>query len=774
MNGKYFYFALTALLGVFCALSFFFPYFLLTCLYLYVLKKYKRFTNPQMTIVLVTFFLFFMIGQHAEAVNKTVIPASTTTFFLEYNQDKKIDGDLLQVIATEKRYNEKMLVRYKITSEQEKESLKNNVLFGGLCRVTGQLAKPSTAKNPNGFDYRNFLATKQTFWVVEIQDPPLQTCSPKKPSLLTRIKQIRSTGINYVEHHFPAEISSLSAALIFGDRSLLSPDLLTDYQKTGIVHLLAISGLHVSLLVGMLFYIGIRIGLTRELMVNFLLLLLPVYVVLTGAAPSVIRAVLMIILVLLAQKWRSKIKLLPIDAISLALIIYLFASPMVIFDIGFELSFSVSLAIVLSAPYILKRYQKNITRMLVTSIIAQFAALPLLLYHYFEISLISIAANLLFIPLFSFVLLPGLYLLFIVQLILGKTPLLLIHLFIKIISFSNYLITQFANFPFPHFIPGRPNWFFLILYLLIILFIFFIWEGCFLKKRSLLLFLTCLLFTFQVSWNFLNPYGEMTMIDVGQGDSIFIHLPFGKGNYLIDTGGTVSFGGEQWRNRSKPFEVGRDVVVPYLKGKGITTIDKLILTHGDMDHIGGAMSLIEELKVKQILMPSVAVPSETEIQIINQAVKRGIIVNKVSTGDQWESGDASFYVLSPEKNFTGERNSGSIAILAKVGGISWFLAGDLDQAGEDNIIKEFPHLSVDVLKAGHHGSKTSSSENFINQVKPSVALISVGEHNRFGHPHQEVLEKLRKAKTTIFRTDKQGAITYRFYQGIGTFSTYLP
>ncbi len=169
------------------------------------------------------------------------------------------------------------------------------------------------------------------------------------------VKQLRFSGTNYLENTFPPEIASLSAALIFGDRSLLDPDLLSDYQKTGIVHLLAISGLHVSLLIGMVFYLGIRFGLTRELMTNFLLFLLPIYVVLTGASPSVIRAAMMIFLVLISFKWKRQLKLVPIDAISLALIIYLFFSPMIVFDAGFQLSFAVSFAIILSSTHLLSK-----------------------------------------------------------------------------------------------------------------------------------------------------------------------------------------------------------------------------------------------------------------------------------------------------------------------------------------------------------------------------------------------------------------------------------
>jgi competence protein ComEC len=261
------------------------------------------------------------------------------------------------------------------------------------------------------------------------------------------------------------------------------------------------------------------------------------------------------------------------------------------------------------------------------------------------------------------------------------------------------------------------------------------------------------------------------MIDVGQGDSILIHYPFGKGTYLIDTGGTIQFEEEEWKKPAKPYEVGRDVVVPFLKGKGLTQIDKLILTHGDSDHIGGTLAVLKDIKVKQILMPSVAEPSKSEINLIKEANKRGIQVVTVADGSSWEIGKSIFYVLSPEKNYQGERNSGSIAIIANIGGLNWFFGGDLDQAGEERIIKKYPNLQIDVLKAGHHGSKTSTSEIFINKIKPSIALISVGERNRYGHPHNEVLEQL--SNTTVYRTDYHGAVTYRFNQENGTFSPFI-
>jgi len=775
MEGKYLYFALAAFVGVLCALVKFLPFFLVTFLTLYLVTKYKRFTRFQLLAIIVISIVFFLVGERAENNHKSIIPESNQHFLVEYIQDPKIDGDLIQIQGYEKRFKEKLLMRYKIKSEAEKQQLQKKSFYRCVCSVTGTLKKPAQAKNPNGFNYREYLAAKGIYWVADIQESPLQVCTPLTSTPLVMIKQLRFSGIEYLEQHFPPEMAALSAALIFGDRSMFSPDLLSDYQKTGIVHLLAISGLHVSLLIGMVFYIGIRIGLTRQFMTNLLLVVLPIYVILTGSSPSVIRSALMIFLVLVGVKWRNHLKLLPIDSISLASMVFLLFSPYVIFDVGFQLSFSVSFAIILSASYILQRYQRTVGRMLATSVTAQLSALPFLLYHYFEVSIMGILANFIYIPLFSFVYLPALYLLFFIHLLFGSTPRLFIIVLVKIIHFFNELIGFFSYFSFTTYSPGRPNLLILFIYIVLIVVIFFIWEkGAYTNKPSQLIALVLVLLTFQTGWNWLNPYGEVTMIDVGQGDSILIHLAHGKGNYLIDTGGTMGMFDEEWKQRAKPFEVGRDVVVPYLKGKGITRIDKLILTHGDMDHIGGALSVLSELEVKQILMPSVTKASETELAIIHLAKKQGIPVIKVSTGNHWQSDGNDFDILSPEKNFTGERNSGSIAIAAQIGGLNWFFGGDLDQVGEERILHRYPHLTIDVLKAGHHGSKTSSADAFIRQIKPRVALISAGEHNRFGHPHQEVLDRLNETNTIIYRTDFQGAITYRFYHGTGTFSTFLP
>jgi competence protein ComEC len=744
-------------------------------LYLLFLLKIKRFSFLQLIIVLGVFLLFFISAQIKISTNKTIIPKTESDFYIKFTEDPKIDGDMLQITGKEIRFHERIMIRYRIPSRSVKEELENTNFYGYVCKIDGQLKKPQQAKNENAFNYREYLKNKGIFWIVDSKEITFQKCTKEKVNRLLFIKKIRFKGINYLQQHFPPEIAALSSALIFGDRDMMDPDVLSDYQKAGIIHLLAISGLHVSLFIGMLFFIGLRLGATKEFMTHFILVLLPIYAVLTGGSPSVLRAVFMIFIVMAVMKWRRVVKIDPIDSIGLAFSFLLLINPLILLDVGFQLSFSVTFAVILSVPLILQRYQSSLAKLIATSIIAQFSSLPFLLFHFYQSSMISIIANLLFIPFFSFVLLPGIYLLFFFQLLFGLIPLWIIDLFIKLIHLSTLISRGLARISIAQFIPGRPSAFFLFLYTIIILLIFVIWERKhFARKNIFLISLIFLLFTFQVGWNRINPYGEVSMIDVGQGDCILIHLPFNKGNYLIDTGGTMNFEEEEWKSKKRTFEVGKDVVVPYLKSKGITKIDKLILTHGDMDHIGGSFAILKELKVKQILMPSTMEESTLETTIKQEAKKNRIPVVKVSEGVYWRNKNSSFYILSPEKNFKGERNRGSIAIYAEIGGLTWFFGGDLDQEGEENIIKKYPDLSFDVLKVGHHGSKTSSSEAFLNQSMPKISLLSVGEKNRYGHPNHEVITKLHKIDSTIYRTDKEGGITYRFYHKKGTFSSHLP
>lgn len=775
MHGKYLYYAVAALLGVLCSISMTFPWIFLSLFYFWSILFFKKLSKNQ-TILLILVFLFFMVSSEVyELKHQTKFPPSTTVFYLQFSSLPVLDGSQFKAYAEETRLKEKLHIFYQMKSENEKEELKKQNVFHVVCRVTGKLEKPPPAKNVNGFDYRQYLNRKEIYWELKVNQFPLAACTEANPNLLVMLKSLRFYGIQYLDDNFPAKIAAMASALIYGDRSGMEPELLEDYQKSGIIHLLSISGLHVSLFIAAFYYLGLRAGVPREWMTRIVYILLPVYAILTGGSPSVVRSVLMIFLVLLTEKGGNTVKLFPVDAICLAFIFYLFADPMILYDVGFQLSFSVSAAIILSSPVIFKRYHTGTFRMIVTSITAQVSAFPILLFHFYGLSFISIAANLVFIPLYSFVLLPGVYLLVGIHLLVGSVPDPILNFFIFLLDGSSWLAKITANLSFFQLSPGRPHWSALVLYIIDVIAIFVFWEKKHTKSNRWILFgLTVFLLSFQVVVNKINPVGEVTLIDVGQGESIFIHLPFNKGNYLIDTGGTISFNKQGWEKRKNDFEVGKNIVVPYLKGKGITTIDKLILTHADTDHIGGALAVIKTLTVKEIIIPAVKEITDNEAGILQEAARKKVTIIQAAEGDYWKSGDSEFRVLSPPNDFAGERNRGSLTILAGVGGLSWFFGGDLDRIGEEGIVRRYPNLKIDILKVGHHGSNTSSSPIFLQHYRPKISLISVGEKNRFGHPNNQVIERLGDINSGIYRTDKQGAITYRFFGREGTFSTFLP
>jgi competence protein ComEC len=197
------------------------------------------------------------------------------------------------------------------------------------------------------------------------------------------------------------------------------------------------------------------------------------------------------------------------------------------------------------------------------------------------------------------------------------------------------------------------------------------------------------------------------------------------------------------------------------------------MTHGDYDHIGNVSSVLRHIKVKDTYIPVGFGEGTLEQEILMELEKRKVQVTMVGTYFGWAAGKYTFQFLHPSKVYE-DKNDGSIVLYAELGGLTWLFTGDIEQAGERDLLTLYPNLQADVLKAAHHGSKSSTLDPFVEQIRPTYALISAGRDNRFGHPHTEVVERLREAGAVIYRTDQQGAILYIFTERGGTFSTALP
>ncbi|MGC7132368.1 DNA internalization-related competence protein ComEC/Rec2 [Listeria ivanovii] len=664
--------------------------------------------------------------------------------------DLKVDGDSFQaVVRCEK---EKFQLTYKIPTEEEQKRLKN-LVYGQFVSINGSLEEPSVNRNQNQFNYKDYLQHKNMNYLL--QAATLHVSKPTSPSILMRIQNVRLRLVNHLTEQISSEINPYFLALIAGDKNGFDTDMYEAYQQMGVVHLLAISGLHVNLLIGAIYFLFLRVGIIRERAILFLLIFLPFYVVLTGANAPVIRAATMTGLLLLSERISSRWS--SFSVICLSFILFFFLQPYIIYEVGFQLSFAVSFGIILSSRQLLRRQQHPLAKSLAISFISTMMSSVVMMYHFYSFSWVGIFFNLLYVPIFAMIILPGCFLIFLLSLISSKLiiiPEKALTIFIQVIESLTDLL---AKIPYQTIITGRPTTVMFVLLIITILLFFYRWQK---KSFPIGLFIGFCCLCYLSSFNFT---GKVSFIDVGQGDSILIQLPYNQGNYLIDTGGQLPFSKESWAIKKKPYTVGGSTLTPVLKSKGIRTLDKVIITHSDADHMEGLDDLQKNITIKELIFAKGAENKTIMKQTLKvmPEVKRTIIL----AGAKWQVGNSTFECLYPEQSGNGG-NDDSIVLKANLDNKIWLFTGDLESSGERAILDK--PIQADILKVGHHGSKTSSSKEFIQKVTPKFAIISCGVENQFGHPHEETIKTLEDRNVTIIRTDLSGEINYTFGAGFRT------
>ena len=735
-----------------------------TVSYLYLLQH--RLKQRFIFILLVSygicllFFFFYFESQNQDPVEKKI------DLDISFSAYPKFDGDKLS--ATVKTdTGEKLALTYYVRTEEEKTKWSSILQPNTICTVNGTLKTPPEPTNPNAFNYRQYLQTQNIKYLISVDT--IQTCQKGKVTFYTNLLTYREKSMALMNHYFPEQIAPFINALLFGNDDQMDETTAEAYRQLGLSHLLAISGLHVTIISGCIYFILLRLGISRESVRIVMLCFLPIYAVISGAAPSVIRAVVMAWLVLFLSRWKTVIH--PVDALAISFIMFVFINPFILYHVGFQLSYLVTFGLLLSKSFF-ERTKNSLENSFWIALLSQLVALPILLNYFYEFSFLSIFLNIIYVPLYSVIILPLCLITYFLLSFFPSIGQLGVDLLTLIFSNVNRFAEWVHQVDIFHIVLGRPS---LGLFLAFFIFYFLgfaLFERDGLKKKKLVFTLFLVPIFLQILMVKFSPVGEVTFIDVGQGDSILIRLPFNQGNYLIDTGGKVTFPLEDWQERRKNFDPGEDIVVPFLKSRGISKIDKLILTHGDSDHTGSALAILENFRIGQVLVGDTREKKEIELNIMNEAKKRGIPITKVSAGMQWEKAGHKFFVIAPEKAAVSS-NDASICIYTKLGEYSWLFTGDLEEMGEKELIEQFPQLKVDVLKIGHHGSKTSTSELLLSKIKPELGVISAGRNNRFGHPHQEVLERLKAHKVMIYRTDIHGAVTYKYFFEKGNFSTMV-
>lgn len=765
-RGRGHFFALFAAMGVtFASLENGISFLMAAACALFAFFLFRPFF-PVAALALVICFIFYIRTDFANG-RTSILSENTDVLFGKIVSVVSVRGDQLSFVFRIPSGEKVIAVAEGIKSRDPHGN--GTGFYPGLsCVFAVNLQKPPDNGNFYGFDYRRYLNGRGIFWIAKLQSANLTHCRDDA-TVFERVRIWRQNALSTIALKFPEEIAALTEALLFGEQQQLAPSIRRAYQKLGIIHVLAVSGLHVTCIAAALTYLFVRFGLTKETATTLLLFIIPLYVILAGSTPSVIRAGLTACLVLLYFRFGRRIH--PFDAIGLVFSIMLFLYPHQLFLAGFQLSFAVTFALMSSSRLLTERIRHSFFRLLAASVIAQTAALPVLLYHFYEISLLSPFINVFIVPLFSVFLLP---LSFFSFLFVISGPSWLSEGVLAFFSAFVAALHHFLRFLAEHFsatlIFGQPSPLMLFVLSITVLFAFYYLENGRNRYAAFLAFIPLLTACcIQLIVPYLSPVGEVVMFDVGQGESILIELPYRRDVYLIDTGGIVRWGRER-KQKEMSFNVGRDIVAEQLKARGIRRVDRLVFTHGDRDHIGGALGFLDEIDVAEIMFTSSN--SRWQKKVLKKAISSEIKIVRGVQGMRWQSGANRFFVLYPPSHmFPSTENDASIVIYAQIGGLRWLFTGDISSVIEQQLLRQFPALSVDVLKVAHHGSQKSTAAFFLKATTPKYAFISAGKNNLYGHPAREVLTRLVQNGVIIFRTDCHGSVAYIFHKKSGRFRT---
>lgn len=604
-----------------------------------------------------------------------------------------------------------------------------NYPLGSIIQVKGKLTIPKNNTVFNQFNHKQYFRTHQIYYQMNATSMrQLQY----KPTILEWVKQQILTKISQ------RKSSSYLKTFLVGDKQEIEPMVKESYQHNGISHLFALSGMHVSFLTKSLDQLlkrGKSKKRTRYCLINGFLFL---YVLIVGQVPSLYRAFLSYLLYSINEYYQ--LGLSPLKRLCLVFQLVLILNPYFLFDVGFQYSFLLVFFLTLAKV----KHQKQthpIMKIVHTSILAFVASIPLTIYYFSEINLMSPILNLVIVPFVTYLFFPitlvSFFLPFLEEVVVWLgTGLEQVSLFFET---TCHLVLIFA----------KPTLFFV-----------FLEYGCltlsFSSHRHTLL-VTVLLFGNRIV-PFLNPNPYIIFIDVGQGDSTLVVSKHNQCNLLIDTGGLLP---------SPSLEKNTLVMrrtIPLLKSLGITHLDYLILTHDDYDHAGEAEVLVNNFKVKHIITNEGA----SHTASFNRFSKKKQVVKE---NDQLVCGKYLFQILSPD-HIDKKENNNSLVIASIIEGTKILWMADAEKSVEKRLIREYNLSNWDILKVGHHGSDTSSSQEFIHKVNPKISIISVGKNNRYHHPSQQVVKRLKHHRP--YFTSHDGSIKITLHKQGNTIRTCPP
>jgi len=666
-----------------------------------------------------------------------------------------------------------------------------NVKIGNIIKVRGKLRQFEEAANKGNFDSRKYYLSLGFYGKIEAGTIEVinsdysgirQGLYELRMEIIERLEKLCSdnNGIFSIINNK----NGIIGAIILGDKTDLDSDIKELYSVSGIAHILAISGLHISF-IGMAIY---RLLRRRFRFLFSAAVSIPVVLsfgIMSGFGISTIRAIIMFILKIIGEVLGRKYD--AITAISLAGLVLLVQNPFVVCNSGFQMSFGAIIAIVLILPIVeeILNTDNKIIKVLSANFTISLVMNPILAWNYYELPTFSFLLNIVVVPLMSVVIVSSIVGIFCSCIMFG---------FGKVVIFPGCGILELYTFlcniinksSVASIVVGQPKVTIIIVYYAILLVVLFGLKnirtkytraekerniikketGLVLEKKAKkerrikgqnvklrlacivgFLLLNCLIYYIP------NPGFYITFIDVGQGDGILIHGDNGT-KVMVDGGSTSEK------------QVAKNCIVPYLKAEGIGTIDYSIITHTDKDHISGILEILENnnsnrIRIKNLVMPDINMKDDTYNELIEKAKLKKINVLYIKKGDTLSLGKTKIKCIYPETTTTAsDKNDYCTVLSVKNKTSKILLTGDISKEIEEKI-KDDIEENYTVLKVAHHGSNYSSSEKFLKKVNPKYSIISVGKNNSYGHPGNETMERLRKQGGVIYRTDEKGGITIR-------------
>jgi len=712
-------------------------------------------------------------------------------------------------------------------SESQEQAAAPDVRVGDEVVVATQAKQPQVFRDEGAFDRRAYLAEQDVDLVATLRAPELMERTALSPTTaLTRLARARRRLRDEIDELFEKtpQVGGVLRAMLLGDRSFVEHSESTNFQKTGVFHVLVVAGLHVGALAVFLFSIGRALRLARFWTALGTLTLLFAYVAVVEQRPPVLRAALMTAIVVIGGLFFRRLDLL--NSAGMAALILLIAKPLAVRDSSFQLTFlAIGCIAGLALPWLAKTVQpyvaalrgwRDVTRdaahepqaaqfridlrlmarwlsahvparlripagdalaggigvslrvweLLVITLTLQVGMLPLMARDFHRVTLSAPLVNLAAVPLTGIVVPLGFLTLGcgLISHALGKllaVPLTWLTMLLV------HIVQWFAQFPrWSYRIPGPPAWLIVVFLVAGLLWamtarIASSWRKKVFRFAAGVLAasaLTMALFPFAPHWS--PGKLELTVLDVGQGDSLLLVSPQGR-TLLIDGGG--AFGGFPGREEHNGIDPGEDAVSPYLWSRGFQKLDVVALTHAHQDHIGGLTAILENFRVSTLWIGrEVESGALANLEQLAHEKKIPIVHEIRGNAFSWDGVESKFLwpEISQEEVGPAPKNNDSLVIRLNYGERSMMLPGDAEKQAESSILSNNSEaaLRADVLKVGHHGSKNSTTPGFLAAVRPRVAVISAGEDNPYGHPNPELLERLTAAGVRVLRTDHDGAV----------------